>query len=83
MNQDADVNARWRIRQRCAGGIRGRPRAGRGAAVEPGRRRQHARWILWQRAVCGIEEDHEWVVELLLNQGANLNAQGGDYSSAL
>lgn len=28
-------------------------------------------------------EGHELVVELLLNQGADVNVQGGDYSSTL
>ena len=28
-------------------------------------------------------ESHERIVELLLNQGPDINAQGGDYSTAL
>ena len=45
--------------------------------------RRLTRWILWQRAAGGFFPRPEEVVELLLNNGADVDAPGGDYGNAL
>ena len=84
LDKGADVNCAGReLRQRSAGSILVRARGGGSTAAGQGRGRQRAGRVLRQRSAGGILEGHEAVVRLLLDKGADVNAQGGEYGNAL
>ena len=73
-----------RLRQRAAGGCSRRARGGGGAAAREGGRRQRARADTTATRCRRLQYGgHEAVVELLLEKGADVDAQGGYYGNAL